>query len=433
MEHRGGLFTGFEAFLVPGTPEISDALKSGILSVDTNVMLNLYRYNESTTSDLLAVLRAARDRLFIPHQVVREFWRNRQTVLGGPGSAKKDAQAALAKNCASTQDAIKRWAKSVALPEERLAELTDRTESFFESISSELGDEPARASAHLPTSQDRLLNALAELFEGSVGDELSPEEWDAAVAEGERRVNNSEPPGYMDVDKLESDLPEGASGDYIVWLQLLIEGEAARKDLVLITSDTKEDWWNRTERGRLIGPRRELIDEYHCRTGKRVYLLEPADLLQHSTALGVGTSAESVQDIQRVRDETPEVTPWDFDSLSAVLATLDQQNYAQADVIREAAANGGNISRRRVYELDGRDEGQMLRGFTRPVTRITAELQAAGRVPHGVQPLLDARYEAGVKSSHFAVPAEVVSLLTAGQPSLRTQPPTGVDEMVEPT
>ncbi|APE36429.1 hypothetical protein BOX37_23655 [Nocardia mangyaensis] len=410
METRGDLFKGFEAFIVPGPSDTSAALQTGILAVDTNVLLNLYRYNESTRADFLSVLRAVRERLFVPHQVVREFWRNRQSVIGGLGASKKDAQSALAKNCTSTKDAIKRWAKSVALPEDQLNQLLERTDAFFESISGDLGDEPARVSAHLPTSEDRLLAELATLLDGAVGDELSSDAWDAAVAEGERRVKGLEPPGYMDAAKLESDLPERASGDYIVWLQLLTKGESAGKDLVLVTADTKEDWWDRTERGQLIGPRRELIDEYHRRTGCRIYLLEPSDLLEHSASIGVGTRAESVQEIQRVRDE-PEWTPWDFDTVNVVLTHLDQNKYTQAEVIREAAANGGVISRRRVYELDGRAEDQTLRGFTRPVTRLTTELQTAGLIPYGVEPLLDAKYDAGAKSSHFAIPAEVVTLL----------------------
>lgn len=43
--------------------------------------------------------------------------------------------------------------------------------------------------------------------------------------------------------------------------------------------------------------------------------------------------------------------------------------------------------------------------------RVTAELQVRGYVPYGVVALLDAVYETGVKSSHFAVPLEVVELL----------------------
>lgn len=117
------------------------------------------------------------------------------------------------------------------------------------------------------------------------------------------------------------------------------------------------------------------------------------------------------QDIERVRDEEPEQTSWTSDAVRAVLRELDAQGCVQAKVIREAAANGGRISRARVYELDNRDTSQMLRGFTRPVKRITAELQSVGDVPRGVPPLLDAIYEEGMKSSHFGVPHHVVSLL----------------------
>lgn len=414
---RGGLYSGFEAYRVLTAEDIKRALQHGVVALDTNVLLNLYRYNEKTVDDLLRVAEAAAERLFVPHQVVREFWRNRQLVIASLGSASRDAQAALAKNSTSTKDAIARWAKSVALPSEERANLTKEVDDFYEGLRERVGEEPITVSAHTPTSEDRLLARLEQLLEDSVGPALSEEEWKKAVEEGERRVENSIPPGYMDVEKLESDLPEGASGDYLVWHQLLLEGAERGVDLVLVTADTKEDWWNRADRGSIIGARHELVDEYLQATGCRFFLLEPADLIKHSSALGVGTSLESVQDIERVRDEAPEHVPWSADAARAVLKELDSQGHTQADVIREAIANGGRISRARVYELDNRDESQMLRGFTRPVKRVTAELQAKGDVPYGVAALLDAVYETGVKSSHFAVPHEVVELLGQERPN----------------
>lgn len=248
------------------------------------------------------------------------------------------------------------------------------------------------------------------MLEGRVGAPLPDEDWKLAVKEGERRVENSIPPGYMDVDKLESDLPEGASGDYLVWNQLLLEGAEREVDLVLATSDTKEDWWNRAERGAIVGPRQELIDEYLGATRHRFFLLEPADLIKHSSALGVGTSIESVQDIERVRDEEPDVVPWTVEEVRTVLRELETQGHIQAHVIREAITHNGRISRARDYEIDSRDENQMLRGFTRPVKRVIKELQTKGAVQYVLAPLLDAGYESGVKSSHFTVPQEVVEL-----------------------
>lgn len=408
---KGGLYSGFDAYRVLSSADIQAALHSGTIAFDTNVLLNLYRYNDKTVDDLLRIVEAASDRFFIPHQVVREFWRNRQAVIASLGSASSEAHSALAKNAKSSSDAISRWARSVALPAEDEGHLQDEVDAFYLKISERISEAPPELLAHAPTADDPLLAKLEVLLEGRVGEPLSQEDWEEAVKEGERRVENSIPPGYMDIDKLESNLPEGASGDYLVWLQLLNEGATSRRDLVLITSDTKEDWWNRSARGAVVGARRELIDEYLKAAGCRFFILEPADLVKHSLALGIGISIESVHDIERIRDEETEQSAWTPDAVRLVLRELDAQGCIQGRVIREAAGNGGRISRARVYELDNRDPGQMLRGFTRPVTRVTAELQAAGEIPRGVPPLLDAVYEDGMKSSHFSVPHEVVGLL----------------------
>lgn len=418
----GGLYSGFESYRVLSSGDIQNALQTGMVVLDTNVLLNLYRYNEETVDDLLRVANAVSDRLFVPHQVVLEFWRNRQSVIASLGSAAKEAQGALSKNATSTKDAISRWAKSVALPEEQRKAMNTEVDEFFASLGVRIGQELVRVSSHTPTCADALLRRLESLLEGVVGAALSKEEWRKAVDEGERRIEHSIPPGYMDADKLESDLPEGASGDYLVWHQLLLAGAERRVDLVLVTADTKEDWWNRGERGAMIGLRRELIEEYLQATGHRLFLLEPADLIKYSSALGVGTSIESVHDIERVRDEGRDDVPWTLEAVRAVLTELDRQHQPQGNVIREAVTNGGRISRERVYEIANRDASQMLRGFTRPVRRVTEVLQADNAVPHGVVPLLEAVYETGVKSSHFAVPPEVVALMTDGPMSPRTLP-----------
>lgn len=409
-----GLYDGFEHYRVLTSRQIGEALQSGMLVVDTNVLLNLYRYNEKTVDDLVNVVSAANDRLFVPHQVVREFWRNRQSVIAGLGSAAKDANLALSKNSTSTRDAVSRWAKSVAIADGERDGLLEKIEILFQSLKNRVGDAPARVLTHTPTERDPLLARLEQIFAGRVGDQLSDEEWAAAVAEGERRVDGSIPPGYMDAEKLESDLPEGASGDFLVWHEVLRAGSTRQVDCVLVTADTKEDWWNRGERGAPIGPRPELVKEYFSETGHRFFILEPADLVKHSAALGVGTSPESVQDIERVRDEPVDYSEWSAEDVTLVLRELERRGHIQAAVIREAINSGGRISRARVYELDGRDETSMLRGFTRPVSRITAELQDNAELPMDIPPLLDAVYETGVKSSHFAVPRGVVDLFPEG-------------------
>jgi predicted nucleic acid-binding protein len=88
--------------------------------LDTNVLLNLYRSNERTRQDSLAVLTKLRDRLWVPHQVLTEFWRNREqkSVRDHHSTKAKEASAALDKARRSALDAVERWMKDVRLKED---------------------------------------------------------------------------------------------------------------------------------------------------------------------------------------------------------------------------------------------------------------------------------------------------------------------------
>lgn len=103
---------------------------------------------------------------------------------------------------------------------------------------------------------------------------------------------------------------------------------------------------------------------------------------------------------------------WNAEGLAALLQRLDDERPVQAMVIRAAAVRpNGQVPRALVYELAGFEEGRTLRGFTRPVGRITRQLQEEGLVPWGVAPALEAVYEHGVQATCFAVPPDVQRIL----------------------
>ena len=68
---------------------------------------------------------------------------------------------------------------------------------------------------------DPVLDELQALLDGKVGLEPTTIDWEAAVKQGNERAARHEPPGYMDAEKSDSDLPEGAAGDYLVWKQAI--------------------------------------------------------------------------------------------------------------------------------------------------------------------------------------------------------------------
>ena len=49
--------------------------------LDTNVLLDMYRYSAGTRNDFFALFEKIADRIWIPHQVGLEFSRNRPGVI----------------------------------------------------------------------------------------------------------------------------------------------------------------------------------------------------------------------------------------------------------------------------------------------------------------------------------------------------------------
>ena len=53
----------------------------GVIVFDTNVLLNLYRYNEEARDELLALMKSFQKRLWMPYQVGLEFLANCESVI----------------------------------------------------------------------------------------------------------------------------------------------------------------------------------------------------------------------------------------------------------------------------------------------------------------------------------------------------------------
>lgn len=418
-----GLYDGeFVGYKISSSEEINAALREGIVAVDANVLLDLYRFRPHTSRDLIKIFKTLGVRLVVPHQALREFWRRRWRSLDSPGGATKVATDALDKSRRSIGDALKTWTQAVGADDDEFAELKARVGDFFDALSGEL--QLVLQEADREQGEDPILEQLEVILVGKVTLPLEDAEWSDCVAEGNRRVGAKQPPGHEDAEKLDSGLPEGAAGDYLVWYQATRCAKEQDRDLVIVTSERKEDWWWRRQ-GNFIGARPELTLEYHDLTGRRLFLMRPTDLLGRAkAALGVAVDQASPIDAERLADsetmhdeaadneEDRPREPWTLDALGFLIDRLDQEAPVQAAALRLATPDqDGRVSRQKVYELGHYSDDRMLRGFTKPFRRLTAALQAEGAVPAGVSPIFVARYPDGVRTSYFSVPSEVPSLL----------------------
>jgi PIN like domain len=412
-----GLYDGeFVGFRIASSDELDTALREAVVAIDANVLLDLYRFRPQTSQDLIKTLKSVGDRLVVPHQALREFWRRRQRSQDSPRGATKTATDALAKSGRSVCDALAAWAKAVGVHDDELSELTAQVDGFLDALKGDL--QQVLQDVDAERGRDPILAQLQGILEGRVTSPVSDEEWAECVAEANRRIEAEQPPGYLDTNKLDSGLPEGGAGDFLVWYQATRYAKEQARDLLIVTRDQKEDWWWR-QQSDFIGPRPELTLEYHELTGRRLFLMRPADLLARASVLKVEVDQASPVDAGRVADteDEPRPEPWTLTALSALLKRLDEEAPVQAAALRLATPDqDGRVSREKVYALGGYTDDRTLNGFTRPYNRLTAVLQEQGAIPAGVSPIFVARYPDGVKASYFSVPGEVPKLLEALPP-----------------
>jgi PIN like domain len=414
------LFDGFDGYRSPTEADYEGLFRTGLVVPDANVLLNLYRYNSETRDDFFNVLERLEDRLWVPHHVLVEFWRNRESALRDPTEGALRAVDALEDLHRKAVNELRTWVNRVALPAERFKELEQSLNQVFgqlsEAIKQMVGKE-SEADAALETGNDEVLKRLEKLLKGRVGKPMTSEEHTAGVAEGKRRVAAGIPPGYLDADKAKRDGDERSAGDYLVWEQVLREAEVRKCNVLLVTGDVKEDWW-RKERGQARGPRLELVDEMQAKCGSLLFMLRPESLLLHAKKLlAVEVREGSLREVERVDRSTSDSQTggWTTETLSKLMDRLWDEGGVQWMAICWACAKGdGFVSRSDVYDLGDYDESRTLRGFTRPTNRLAQEFRDSGIIPTSAVDILQAVYDptiSSVQASGFRVPQSLIPLV----------------------
>jgi predicted nucleic acid-binding protein len=298
-EPAGDLYAGFESYRTPGQADYEHLFSAGMIVVDANVLLDLYLYHQQTRDEFIRVLERLQERLWVPHQAIKEFWRNRDSKIRDPRES--DATSGeLEKHSAETINHLRAWSNRVRLPSVDKDRLAETISQAFKAVIEEVKKQGADGAKELArdTNSDPLLLALTPLLKGRVSPPFSQQEHDAAVKEALLRIEKRQPPGYMDAGKDGT----GSAGDYLIWAQILREAKIRQQDVLFVTSDDKEDWWRKDkDKKKSLGPRPELADELMHASGRRLFMLPPERFLDWArTVLGIEVSDESVQEVKQV-------------------------------------------------------------------------------------------------------------------------------------
>ncbi|TFH79016.1 PIN-like domain-containing protein [Pseudomonas kribbensis] len=295
----------FPGFFANGVSDIENLWDECIFVLDANVLLSLYRYSDSTRSELLQVFEALAGRLWIPNQVAFEYLNNRLTVIGEQSKIYDDA----IKRIEALRKSLENSNQHPFVSKETLTTSIEN----FERLIVELNENKSVHEKRI--NSDEIKDQLEKLLADKVGEAFTKEETEEIIAKGKLRYEEKIPPGYCDIKKggnstLFADICK-PYGDYIVWLQLIEKSKSDDKPMIFITGDVKEDWWLLFN-GKTIGPQPQLVEEFQSLTKKTFYMYPPDRFLERAnTYLQQEISQQAVDEIRDIRFEESEVSIFD--------------------------------------------------------------------------------------------------------------------------
>lgn len=280
--------------------EIRAILENGILVFDTNVLLNLYSYTKSTQEKVLKIMKKYKNRLWMPYQVGWEFFNNREnkisSVQGGCDKLLKfinDSKNGFDK---LLNDNYKRH------PYIDRKSISELFSNQLKSVSDEI--EKLKAQDPKYDKNDTILKQLTQLYNKKVGDDYSIEEYKKIFNDGEKRYEQKTPPGFADLKEKKDQGPRHLYGDLIIWKQMIDKAKSTNKDIIFISEDQKEDWYEKDSNK----PRRDLIKEFGTLTeGKRILIYSQELFLKNiDKYLGSDVGNDVITEVKDVAREEEE-------------------------------------------------------------------------------------------------------------------------------
>ena len=289
----------FPEFYRPTEEEFSEIWKECIFALDANVLLNLYRYSDSTANSLLNLFKALEDRIWLPHQAALEFQKNRCAVISTQMRYYDEVVALLSKDMEELSRKLEQdYGRHRFL---KIKDYTGRLRRWCRRVEREILSK--REKYGIPFEDDPIRDSIDQLFEGKVGAPSTDEDLDKISAEGKKRYADNVPPGFADSDKNGKE----KYGDLVIWFQIIDKDTAEKKPFILVTDERKEDWWQIIH-GKTVGPRSELIAEFLKKSEQKFYMYNQEQFMkyapEHIRAAKETIKDEAVEEVKEVRESS---------------------------------------------------------------------------------------------------------------------------------
>ncbi|OUR83997.1 hypothetical protein A9Q82_01555 [Cycloclasticus sp. 46_120_T64] len=268
---------------------------SCIFVFDANILLNFYRYSDSTRREFLQLLKKIQERVWLPHRAAEEYLNNRLSVI----DQQERSYDETAKSINSLRSDLDNARQHPFVSQQTM----NQVNKIFDLLCNELSENKGIHTKRI--SNDEIKESISSIFENNVGQPYSREDLEKMIIDGEERYKQKIPPGFKDGTKSgDSDVFTERCrkyGDLIVWNQVIDKSIEAKKGIVLVTDDKKEDWWEKFK-GKTVGPRPELVKEFKDRAENTFHMYQADRFLELAREnLNEQVSDEIVEEIREVR------------------------------------------------------------------------------------------------------------------------------------
>jgi predicted nucleic acid-binding protein len=268
---------------------------SCIFVFDANILLNFYRYSDSTRREFLQLLQKIQERVWLPHRAAEEYLNNRLSVI----DQQERSYDETAKSINSLRSDLDNARQHPFVSQQTM----NQVNKIFDLLCNELSENKGIHTKRI--SNDEIKESISSIFENNVGQPYSREDLEKMIIDGEERYKQKIPPGFKDGTKSgDSDVfieKCRKYGDLIVWNQVIDKSIEAKKGIVLVTDDKKEDWWEKFK-GKTVGPRPELVKEFKDRAENTFHMYQADRFLELAREnLNEQVSDEIVEEIREVR------------------------------------------------------------------------------------------------------------------------------------
>ena len=254
-------------FKMPVRP-IKDIVKDCLFVLDTNTLLMPYKTGKESLEQIKQtyVKLVAEKRLFLPGQVVREFAKNRPLKMCELHQQLLDRKSKLERIKGDKYpllEGIEEYGNMIEA-EKTINGLINECKQHIDAIVKHVSDW---------NWDDPVSLAYGEVF---IEDTLIDIEFDKdeLLLDLKRRDVHKIPPGYKDASKADDGI-----GDLLIWKTILELGKNQKKDIIFVSSDSKADWWHKSQ-SLGIYTRFELINEFLRHTGgKTIHIIQLSSLL----------------------------------------------------------------------------------------------------------------------------------------------------------